>query len=61
MIVDLISIHKRNSLKVKIEIYYQTIKITTKNIFQSFFVYSSLTKNSVRKGSSRKPIDNVYK
>ena len=30
MIVGLISIYKRNFFKIKIEIYYQTIKIITK-------------------------------
>ncbi len=59
--VDLIPIHKRDFLEVKIEIYHQTIEIITKNIFVqiSSVVYSSLTRNSIGKGSSRRSIDNM--
>lgn len=39
MIVDLIPIDKRDSLKLKIEIYYQTMKIITKDILKSLFLY----------------------
>lgn len=35
--IDLISILKRDFFKVKIEIYYQTMEVTTKNIFKSLF------------------------
>lgn len=36
--IDLISILKRDFFKVKIEIYYQTIEIITKNISKSLFL-----------------------
>ena len=38
MMVDLIPIHKRDSLKVKIEIYYQTIGMITKDMFKSLLL-----------------------
>lgn len=37
--VSLIFLRKKNSLKIKIEIYYQTIKVIIKSIFKFFFLY----------------------
>ena len=56
---SLIFIYKRDFLKVKLEIYHQMMGMITKDMFKSlFFIYSSLSKNSVRKSNNRKPIDN---
>lgn len=37
MIINFISIYKETYLKVKIEIYYQTIRLIIKNMFKFFF------------------------
>lgn len=39
MMISLIPINKKDSLKVKIEIYHQTIKVITKDIFKSLFSF----------------------
>ena len=38
MMVGLISIYKKDSLKIKIEIYHRTIRIIIKNIFKFLFL-----------------------
>ena len=38
IIIGLIPIYKRDSLKVKIKIYYQTIRVIIKNIFKSLLL-----------------------
>ena len=57
--IGLIPIYKRDSLEVKIEIYHQTMGMITKSIFKSLFMHSSLTSNSVGKGSNRRPTDDI--
>lgn len=37
--ISLILIYKRDSLGLKIEIYYQTMGVMTKRIFKSLFLY----------------------
>ena len=37
--ISLIPIHKRDFFKVKIEIYYQTIRVIIKDIFKSLLFY----------------------
>lgn len=37
--IELILIHERNFLKVKIKIYHQSIEPITENMVKSFFLY----------------------
>lgn len=38
MMIGLIPIHKKDFLRVKIEIYYQTMRMIIKDIFKSLFL-----------------------